>query len=229
MARGDRLFRLLDLMRRLPPPVTAARLAAETGVSLRTLYRDVEALRAAGALIDGEAGFGYRLTEDPALPPQSFARLEIEALTLGLAEVRAIGDPALADAAASAQAKLVATLPERQQRQALHAALMAYRYGPQPPLAVDPAILREACWAETAVDVAYVDLSGARTERRIWPLAVVFLERSLEALAWCRLREDFRRFRLDRMTALTPTDESLRPRRVPLLRQYVARLAGRDR
>ena len=54
MARADRLFRLLDALRRLPNPVTAAQLARETEVSERTLYRDIEALRAGGALIDGE-------------------------------------------------------------------------------------------------------------------------------------------------------------------------------
>jgi biotin operon repressor len=68
MPRADRLFRLLTAFRMLPQPVTAARLAEETGVSERTLYRDIQSLRAAGALIDGEAGAGYTLTEDPALP-----------------------------------------------------------------------------------------------------------------------------------------------------------------
>ena len=53
MARSDRLFRLLQTMRELPAPFTAARLAEETGVSLRSLYRDIDSLRAAGARIDG--------------------------------------------------------------------------------------------------------------------------------------------------------------------------------
>lgn len=227
MARADRLFRLLDLMRRLPPPITAARLAAETGVSPRSVYRDVEALRAAGALIDGEAGFGYRLTEDPALPPQSFDRLELEALLMGLAEVRAVGDPALAEAAAGAQAKLIAALPERRQRQAHHAALMVYRYGRRPPLPVDPGLLRQAVWDETAVEIAYRDREGRQTERRVWPLALVYLDHALELLAWCRLREDFRRFRVERMERAAGTAESFRPRRAPLLRRYVALLSGR--
>ena len=65
MPKSDRLFRLLTAFRMLPQPVSAARLARETGVSERTLYRDIQALRAGGALIDGEAGVGYTLTEDP--------------------------------------------------------------------------------------------------------------------------------------------------------------------
>jgi len=80
-------------MRTVSAPITAARLATETGVSLRSLYRDIEALRAAGARIEGERGYGYRLTEDPALPPQMLDRDEIEELALGLAEVRVWGDP----------------------------------------------------------------------------------------------------------------------------------------
>jgi predicted DNA-binding transcriptional regulator YafY len=112
MARTDRLFRLLQALRVLPAPVTAARLAAETGVSLRTLYRDIESLRASGAVIEGERGFGYRLIEDGALPPQMFSRIEIEALVLGLSQVRHMSDPALAQAASAALAKVAATLPD---------------------------------------------------------------------------------------------------------------------
>ncbi|MDZ7923872.1 MAG: HTH domain-containing protein [Marinagarivorans sp.] len=133
MARPDRLFRLLHALRTLPKPVTAAQLAEATGVSERTLYRDIAGLRAAGALIDGAAGVGYSLTEDPALPPQMFDRLEVEALVLGLAEVRLVGDPALARAAESAQAKIIATLPERVQRHAVHAVQQTYRFEPRRP------------------------------------------------------------------------------------------------
>jgi predicted DNA-binding transcriptional regulator YafY len=60
MAKSDRLFRLLTALRMLPHPVTAARLAEDMGVSERTIYRDIDSLRAGGALIDGEAGVGYR-------------------------------------------------------------------------------------------------------------------------------------------------------------------------
>jgi predicted DNA-binding transcriptional regulator YafY len=88
MSRSNRLFRLLDALRRLPPPVTAAQLASETGVSVRSVYRDIESLRAGGADIGGERGFGYTLVDDGLLPPRTFSRIEIEALTLGLAEVR---------------------------------------------------------------------------------------------------------------------------------------------
>lgn len=228
MPRADRLFRLLSLLRRLPQPVTAARLAQETEVSERTLYRDIEALRAGGALIDGAAGVGYRLTEDPALPPQMLTRLEVEALVLGLAEVRQMGDPDLALAAQSASAKITATLPERVQRQAIHAVSRLYRLQPRQPAPAHVGLLREASWDERAVDIDYEDLSGQTTSRRIWPLALVYFDRALICLAYCTVRRDFRRFHVDRMRRVRLAEESFRPRRAALLRDYLATIR-RDR
>ncbi|NTT85909.1 helix-turn-helix transcriptional regulator [Tabrizicola fusiformis] len=227
MPRSDRLFRLLSALRRLPQPVTAARLAEETGVSPRTLYRDIEALRAGGALIDGAAGYGYTLTEDPALPPQMFTRLEVEALVLGLAEVRMAGDAALATAAEAALAKITATLPERVQRQAIHAVSQTYRSERRPPAPAHMGLIREACWEEEVLAITYADKDGVQTRRMIWPLSVVFLDRALMLLAWCCLRQGFRRFHLQQMTDITRTGESFRPRRVPLLRQFLAEIRGR--
>ena len=224
MPRADRLFRLLSALRNLPQPVTAARLAEETEVSPRTLYRDIAALRAGGALIDGAAGLGYTLTEDPALPPQMFTRLEVEALVLGLAEVTLSGDPILAKAAAQAQAKIIATLPDRVQRQAVHAVSHSYRYEPRKPAPPHLHLLREAAWEEQAVDLAYLDLNGRETGRRIWPLGTVLLDREVICLAFCCLRQDFRRFKLARMNDVRLAKESFRPRRVPLLRAYLERL-----
>lgn len=226
MSKSDRLFRLLHLLRTLPAPVTAARLAREAGVSERTLYRDIDSLRAGGALIDGAPGFGYTLTEDPALPPQMFSRLEVEALVLGLAEVQQAGDPALAEAAEAALAKIVATLPERVQRQALHAVLQVYKYTKPPEPPGEIALIREACWEERALDITYTDAHGARTERRIWPLSVVFLDNSQMLLAWCCLRQGLRRFVLQRIVEVRETHESFRPRRVPLLRQFLDEMRG---
>ncbi|MBC2834946.1 helix-turn-helix transcriptional regulator [Paragemmobacter straminiformis] len=226
MARPDRLFRLLHALRTLPQPVTAARLAEETGVSERSLYRDIASLRAGGALIDGAAGVGYTLTEDPALPPQMFTRLEVEALVLGLAEVRLVGDAALAGAAQAALAKIVATLPDRVQRQALHAVQETYRFEKRPPAPPHLAVLRQASWDEAELRISYRDKEGAVTSRSIWPLSIVFLDRSLMLLAWCCLRQDFRRFDLMRIGRVEPTGASFRPRRVPLLRQFHAELRG---
>src|SRR5690606_10027909 len=127
MTRSDRLFRLLQALRTLPAPVPATRLAVETAGTVRSISRDIESLRAPGAEIGGERGYGYCLIEDGTLPPQVFNRIEIEALVLGLAEVRHMGDPALAKAAAAVLGKVAATLPSASQQHVLHAVSQVYR------------------------------------------------------------------------------------------------------
>lgn len=214
-------------MRTTAPPLTAARLAAETGVSLRSLYRDIDSLRAAGARIEGERGYGYRLAEDPALPPQTLDLAEIEALALGLAEVKAMGDPALARAAGSVLAKIAATLPDAREQQLVHAIAHVFRPDPRYRGTLDLAPIRAACWREEAVAIGYRDGGGAESERTILPLALVYNERVVTVLAWCCLREDFRMFRADRIGAVRLGGASFRPRRVTLLRDYVARLQAK--
>lgn len=224
MPRSDRLLRLLHAMRTMAAPVTAARLAAETGVSLRSLYRDVDALRAAGARIDGERGYGYRLLEDAALPPQTLEPDEVEALALGLAEVRAWGDPALAKAADSVLAKVAAILPDEPERQLIHAIARVFRPEARYAGSLDLAPLRTACRREEVLWIRYGDDAGRASERRILPLALVYADTCVVVLAWCCLRDDFRMFRTERIAALRPDGTSFRPRRVALLRDYLARL-----
>lgn len=225
MARSDRLLRLLHTMRTMPAPITTARLAEETGVSPRSLYRDIDALRAAGAQIEGERGYGYRLVEDPALPPQTLDEVEIEALALGLAEVSALGDPVLARAAGSVLAKMAAILPNTRERQLLHAIAHVFRPEPRYSDMIDLAPLREACWREQALCLSYTDGDGRQSRRVIWPLALVYNDTCVTVLAWCCLRADFRMFRSDRIAAIEHDGMSFRPRRVTLLREYVGRLA----
>ncbi|MFG6412709.1 helix-turn-helix transcriptional regulator [Roseateles sp. DC23W] len=227
MARSDRLFRLLQALRTLPAPVTAERLAQETGVSVRSIYRDVESLREAGAEIGGERGFGYCLIEDGRLRPQAFSRIEIEALVLGLAEVRQMGDPALAEAAAAVLGKVAATLPSARQQQLLHAVSQVHRFEDRYAALPDMGLIREGCWREEALAISYTDKAGEATERTIWPLAIVYFDHMLVVLAWCCLREGFRIFRAERITAVESTGASFRPKRVALLRTYLAELRKR--
>ncbi len=227
MARSDRLLRLLHAMRTMAAPITAARLAEETGVSPRSLYRDIEALRAAGARIEGERGYGYRLVEDPALPPQTLDRGEIEALALGLAEIRAMGDPMLAKAAESVLAKIAAILPDEREQQLVHTISRVFRPNPRYAGTIDLATIRAACWREEAVHIRYRDGERAASDRTILPLALVYNDACITVLSWCCLREDFRMFRTDRIVAVQPEGTSFRPRRVTLLRDYLAQLLTR--
>ncbi len=224
MSRTARLFQLMQALRSLPPPATAQVLSHEMDVSVRTIYRDIDSLRGLGAVIDGEAGFGYTLIEDASLPPLGFEDDELEALVLGLREVTAVGDPALAKAAEGALAKLKARLPEGQAHRLRHAVLSARRFNRPPEPTVDAKMLRQAAWDERRIRFDYADALGAKTQREVYPLSIAYMQLSHCLLAWCHLRSDFRAFRLDRMLNLEVLDESFRPRRVSLLRDYMEKM-----
>lgn len=140
------------------------------------------------------------------------------------AGVRQTGDSALVRAAEGALAKLVATLREPVHRQALHAVLQVYRHEkpPKPPAGIR--LVRGASWDERALDIGYADAEGRLTHCCIHPLSIVLLDRSRMPVAWCCLRQDFRKFMLQRIASVAQTDESVRPRRVPLLRDFLARM-----
>ncbi len=230
MARTDRLMRLMDALRRTAGPVTAQVLATETGVSLRQLYRDIATLRAGGALIDGEAGLGYTLTEDTALPPQSFSQLEIEALVLALSGLDQLADPALTRAGQDAMARIIATLPDRQARQAMNTALRSFRRpDDRPPVTIDMDLMRQAIWDEHSVTFRYTDLKGRVTEREVWPLAMSYGEGNLMLLGHCRTRLDYRMFHVSQIEDLARGTESFRPKRVALVREFAQTRPAPDR
>lgn len=112
MSRTSRMFLLMDALRAHRRPVTAAHLANELAVSVRTIYRDVQTLIELGAPVDSEAGLGYVLRAGFFLPPLMFAEDEIEALILGARWVQQQGDDALAKAAAAALAKIATATPK---------------------------------------------------------------------------------------------------------------------
>ncbi len=236
MRRADRLLELLQALRRLRPPVTAAVLARTLEVSARTVYRDIQALRGLGVGIDGEAGFGYLLTDDHALPPLMFTGPEVEALALGLRKVMAIGDEELAHAAENAMTKLTPVLPKPVRTELESGILLAHSYTRQGRLAelakqgaparmVDPVLIRKAARDERKLEISYRDEQGRGTTRIVWPLAIAYLDTVDLVLAWCELRADFRTFRLDRFQDALITDDSFRPHRVPKLREFLDRMA----
>lgn len=240
MRRADRLLELLQALRRLTPPVTAAELGRRLEISVRTVYRDIDALRGLGVGIEGEAGFGYLLTDDHALPPLKFTGPEVEALALGLRKVMAIGDEELASAAEDAMTKLVPVLPKPVRTELESGILLAHSYTRQgrlaelaksgaPARAVDPVMIRKAAREERKLDIGYRDEQGRLTERIVWPLAIAYLDTVDLVVTWCELRSDFRTFRLDRFQSAAITDDSFRPHRVPKLRAYLDRMAEERR
>ena len=222
MSRAERLLDLIQSLRRHRLPVSGAALAGEAGVSLRTLYRDIEALRAQGARIDGEAGLGYVLRPGFMLPPLMFSEEEIEALVLGSRWVSERADDALAGAARNALAKIAAVLPNELKGTLDASSLLI---GPGEPVAAGDAELasiRAAIRAERKMDIAYADKAGNLTRRTIWPFALAFFDRARVVVAWCELRQSFRHFRTDRIAELQAAAERYPRRRGALLREWKA-------
>lgn len=219
MARSERLLTLLQALRRHRRPVTGAALAEETGVSLRTLYRDIASLQAQGAHIEGEAGIGYVLKPGFMLPPMMFSQEEIEALVLGSRWVARSAEPRLAAAGADAMAKIAAVLPEDMRAEIDSATLLV---GPRrrEEDKADLSAIRKAIRNERIVEINYSDESGAVSIRRVWPFALGYLEHIRIMAAWCELRQDFRHFRTDRIGEMQVLDSRYPRRRAVLMKAW---------
>ncbi|HXU65459.1 MAG TPA: YafY family protein [Polyangia bacterium] len=204
MRRADRLFRIVERLRRRGQ-VTAAALAEELEVSARTVYRDVQDLVASGVPIRGEAGVGYALARGFDLPPLMFTEEEIEALVLGARIVETRADPALARAARDVLKKIEAVLPARLKDRVEEAALFAPGFRTVP---AGEALtrLRGAIRQRRKVAFAYRDQSGAATRRTVQPLGVFYWGATWSLGAWCELRGGFRNFRTDRIDELAVLD-----------------------
>ncbi|WP_371348065.1 helix-turn-helix transcriptional regulator [Ancylobacter sp. IITR112] len=220
MSRSERLFDLLQVLRRHRRPVSGRVLADEIGVSLRTLYRDIAALQAQGATIEGEAGIGYVLRPGFLLPPMMFPAEEIEALVLGSRWVAERGDRRLAEAALSALARIGAVLPAELRAEMDAAALFVAPGAPIPVDTIDAAVLRKAIRTERKLALAYQDAGGAASERVIWPFALAFFDQVRLLIGWCELRGDFRSFRTDRIARAELMEARYPSRRAELIRQW---------
>lgn len=220
MSRAQRLLDLIQLLRRHRRAVAGAALAEELGVSLRTVYRDIEALKAQGAQIDGEAGVGYVLRPGFMLPPLMFSEDEIEALVLGSRWVSERADGLLGKAARNVLAKIGAVLPPDLKDGIDASGLLI---GPGAPIAAGDAELptiRQAIRSERMLHIAYADEHGSATQRTIWPFALAFYDRVRVVVAWCELRGGYRHFRTDRITTLAVTAGRYPRRRGAMLKEW---------
>ncbi len=222
MSRSERLFDLLHALRCHRRPVSGKVLAAEIGVSIRTLYRDIASLQALGAAITGEPGIGYVLKPGFLLPPLMFTAEEIEALVLGSRWVADRADDRLRDAAQSALARIGAVLPA-DLRDHLETSALLVGPGPKIPVdSVDLPTLREAIRTESKMTLVYRDATGTASERVVWPFALAFFDSVRVLLGWCELRQGFRHFRTDRIVSATAGPTRYPKRRRALLKAWRA-------
>lgn len=228
MSRTTRLFILMQTLRRHRFPVSGHSLAAELGISLRTLYRDIAELKALGADIDGESGVGYVLKPGFLLPPLMFSEAEIEALALGLKWVTLRAGGELAESAAQAQARLAAVLPG-ELRHRMDDSPLLVGPGASQSSAVDLSLLHRATREERKLRIEYLDADRKPTQRTLWPCVIAFFESVCMVAAWCELREDFRHFRVDRIVSAEILDEHYPRRRHTLHKAWRNTLKHRRR
>jgi predicted DNA-binding transcriptional regulator YafY len=180
--------------------VLAREVAQKFEVSLRTVYRDMRALTAAGFPIEGTAGDGYRLTQDSYFRPLALTTDEAEALSLAAYGYGATVSASLREPLARATTKLEASLD----RTARTRVRDLDRRVVVPPftraLGPDAKVL-EALRDHRAAKITYAPAREKRTVREVEPLGLVCRGDAWWLVAYCRLRRDARAFRLDAITA----------------------------
>ncbi|MFC6631723.1 helix-turn-helix transcriptional regulator [Microbulbifer taiwanensis] len=222
MNKSERLLQLLTLLRARRTAVTARALAERLGVSERTLYRDIQSLTLSGVPIDGEAGVGYRLGRGSFVPPLMFTEDEIEALLLGVRMVQGWGDEDMGSAADSALHKIRSVLPDKMlQEQERQRATFLVPDTQRREKARYSGIIRRAIKDRQTLWLDYRDEQGNPTQREGNPLGLIYWGAAWTLVAWCRLRDDHRMFRLDRILDLKPTGQQFQLESHQTLEAYI--------
>ncbi|MBI3676676.1 MAG: YafY family transcriptional regulator [Proteobacteria bacterium] len=199
MRRADRLFRIIQILRRRRRPTTAAEIAEEMETSIRTIYRDIAQLMAERVPIRGEAGMGYVLEGGFDMPPLMLTPDEIEAAMLGVQWVMARADTTLKRAAGDLMAKIGAVVPEHLRPLLMEPALSASDHHVNPIDSIDMARVRTSIRAQGKIALTYRDENNLESRRVIWPIAVSYWDAVRLIVGWCELRKGFRHFRTDRV------------------------------
>ncbi len=221
--RQDHIVRTL----RRTGATTIAALAQAVGASKRTVLRDISALRQEGFVIHAEPGRGGGLKLDPQ-SVQTTARLsvaEVFALVISVASVRAGGGLPFSTLADAGLAKIENALPPDKVRdlRRFMACLYIGRLAPQVDLSTmgspDAALLptfENAFLQRRHLRFHYRDAKGAVSSRQVEPQAMLILPPLWYLVAWDPARDDFRHFRMDRISAPIMVDgTSFERRHVP--------------
>jgi predicted DNA-binding transcriptional regulator YafY len=216
LRKAERLFEIVQLLRRVDGPISAQRIAQELGSSKRSVYRDVSALIAQDVPIRGEAGIGYVLEKGFDMPPLMLTSDELDAAVLGAHWVASRGEPDLAKAALNLLAKIEVVVPERLRGHVLEPTTSI---APVVPAfeAVNSSLLRNAIRTQRKIALVYEGGPGARTERTVWPILLGYRDAGRILAAWCELRSGFRYFRTDRMISADTLEQRI-PENAPALR-----------
>jgi predicted DNA-binding transcriptional regulator YafY len=224
MRRADRLFELIQILRRARTTLTAAQLAERLEVTPRTVYRDMAALIAMRVPVEGAAGVGYIMRPGYDLPPLMFDHEEIEAIVVGLELLRRTGDKGLQAAAKRVTAKIADVLPDPREADMADGRFVISRFGAPDPGAADMGMLRAAVRGDRQLAIDYRDEKGDASHRMVLPLAVIYYTEVTVLAAWCELRQGFRHFRADRIIACHETGETFIDQAAKLRQDWHAQL-----
>lgn len=204
--------------------VTSTLLAEKFGVSVRTIYRDIKTLEMAGIPIVTEDGKGYSLVEGFSIPPVMFTENEANALITIEQLVLKNRDSSLVQAYVAAMNKVKAVLAHsaKDKVDLLSSRIAVSPVMPDTNASNSLTIIQQALTDFKVLAISYWSESKAeKTERMIEPFAMYYtLEESWALIAFCRLRKDYRMFRLDRILAVAITDLQFEPHKMTL-KQYL--------
>lgn len=206
MRKAARLFEIIQILRPARRPVTAAMIAAQLEVTVRSIYRDIAALQAMRVPIEGGRGIGYILRPGFTLPPLMLSIEETEAIVLALALLERTGDTELKQAAKQVTRKIAAVVPPPLARTFTSNALHAWGSAAPVPEAIDLAMVRRAIRDERKLELDYRDELARVSERVIRPIALIYYSQTANIVAWCELRQAIRNFRADRVEHCQSTD-----------------------
>jgi predicted DNA-binding transcriptional regulator YafY len=220
MRKADRLFQIIQILRRSSRPVTSSELADELEVSRRTVYRDIAHLMAQRVPIEGEAGFGYVLDAQYDMPPLMLTPDEIEAVVLGVQMVARLNDAAMRNAANDVMAKIASVMPKD-----------LLPYIAQPAVGIKPADaggdvahdtrpLRSAIREGRKLQLDYRAADGTITSRIVWPVLLGYADTHSLLIAWCQSKQAFRHFRTERILKVESLDEAIGMSRSKLRQQW---------
>jgi len=207
--------------------VKAQEVANRFGISLRTVYRDIRALEEAGVPIGAEAGIGYFL-EDYHLPPVMFTNEEASALLFGAKLIGKMADESLREGFDSAFYKIKSVLKrnEKEHLEDLETRVAVLARQSQSPFSLH--LLNQIQQAIVRQQVLYIDylsnFQSESTQREIEPIGLVHYSSHWHLIAFCRLRQDYRDFRTDRIQNLTNTERFFSKQNLLTLQAYLDQL-----
>lgn len=192
--------------------VTVDELADRYAISLRTVYRDLAALQEAGVPIGSEPGEGYYIVKGYHLPPVMFDRNEAAALLAGERLMQKWNQIQLGKSYLSALDKIRAILPsdDKEYFETLDRHIKVFSYqNRNTELLPDDHIhsfLQNAIFRKEVIEIEYFSpYSRNKTRRKVEPLGLLLMENRWYLAGWCRLREDYRMFRLERFETFKRT------------------------